>query len=250
MRLGIISDIHEDITNLRKTLAGLNETGVDEVVCLGDIVGFNVEFFSQWQDRDAVACINLVKNSCIRVIPGNHDFFAIRKVPVYRGGFEYAPNWYGLDYHTRKHMGNGKIWLYEETELSARLDAPCRAYLDSLPETDSLHTDNLKLLFTHYIYPNVTGSETGFTENRENFRDHLRWMNAKGFHMSFSGHGHIEGVLIANEAGYTEYGFHQTVKISNGSAIVVPAIVRGRRAPGFVTFNTESLEIMAHPLPD
>ena len=250
MRLGIISDIHEDITSLRRALAGLKEFGVDEIVCLGDIVGYNVEFFRHWQDREATGCINLVKKSCIRVIPGNHDLFSIRKTPLFRGGYKYEPNWYDLDYRRRKQMGEGKIWLYEESELAALLDATGRSYLDSLPETESLVTDNHKLLFTHYIYPNVTGSEAGFAEDLPGFRDHLRWMNAKGFDLSFSGHGHIEGLAVADDKSYAEYGFGHTVKISEGTAVVVPAIIRGKKAPGYLTFDTQSLEVTAHRLPD
>lgn len=250
MRIGIISDIHEDIINLQKAISALKGLQVDEVVCLGDTVGCNVESIQRWQDRDATACINLVKNSCTKVIPGNHDLFAIRKIPVYRGGFKVDHNWYDLDYNVRKQKGEGKIWLYEETELSALLDASGRAYLDSLSEMASLEAGNRKLLFTHYIYPNVTGSEAGFVKTREGFQKHLNWMKSNGFHLSFSGHGHVEGLAVATSKGFFEYGYNQHVKISEGTAVVAPAIVRGKKAPGFLTFDTRSGETIAHPLRD
>ena len=248
MQLGIISDIHEDITNLKTALGRLNELRVDEIVCLGDIVGYNVERLPFWQDRDAKACINLVKNSCTKVIPGNHDLFAIRKIPAYRGGFRFTKNWYDLDFYIRKQKGEDKVWLYEETELSALPGAAGKAYLDSLPETESLITKNGKLLFTHYIYPDVTGSEAGFAENREAFQEHLMWMKSKGFDLSFSGHGHIEGLAVADGKSYHEYDFNQVVKISMGSAVVCPAIARGKKTPGFIIFDTRSLKATAHPV--
>ncbi len=40
MLLGVISDIHEDIIALEKALTFLEKRNCDQIICLGDIVGY------------------------------------------------------------------------------------------------------------------------------------------------------------------------------------------------------------------
>lgn len=248
MLLGFISDIHEDTVNLEKALHLLKTLDTPEIVCLGDIVGYNVQWFNAWKKRDANACVNLIKNNCIRVIPGNHDLFALRKLPEYRGGFRYAQNWYNLDFSERQNLGSGKVWLYEDLELSALLNRSTRTYLDSLPEINYLSINGLNLCFTHYIYPNITGSGEGFVENHEDITGHLKWMNRQGFDIGFCGHGHVEGLAVGSNTTFRNYGFDQRVKISPGSVVIAPPVVRGHRKTGVLTFDTETMIVTAHQL--
>jgi predicted phosphodiesterase len=248
MILGFISDIHEDIRNLEKAFRLLDALMVDEIICLGDMVGFNVESCNFLHERDASACIDLVKTRCCKVIPGNHDLYALRKIPEHRGGFNYENGWYDLDFKIRKEKGDGKIWLYEETELSALLSDSEKSYLDSLHETENLKTDHLNLLFTHYIYPNITGSSVGFVENAGDCQEHLQFLNSNKFDFSFSGHGHIQGLTIASEEKYQIVNFNQKIKIDPGSAVTGPCISRGSKRNGVMVFNTLSREIEAIPL--
>lgn len=248
MLIGFIGDIHEDTINLQYALNLLKQLKVDEFICLGDIAGYNVQWFDEWKERDANACVNLIKNNCIRVIPGNHDLFALRKLPEYRGGFRYAQNWYNLDFSEREQLGSGKVWLYEDLELSALLNRSNRTYLDSLPEINHIRADDLNLCFTHYIFPNITGSEEGFVENHEDITGHLNWMNQQGFDIGFCGHGHVEGLAAGGKTAFRGYGFDQPVKVSLGSVVIAPPVVRGHRKTGVLTFDTESMTVTAHQI--
>ncbi len=40
-RYGIIADVHSNIESLKSVLAELEKEGVDEILCLGDVVGYN-----------------------------------------------------------------------------------------------------------------------------------------------------------------------------------------------------------------
>ncbi|HNB09529.1 MAG TPA: metallophosphoesterase family protein [bacterium] len=64
MRIAIISDIHGNIEALRQALDIIGELGTDEIVCLGDIVGYG---------PDPEPCVDLIRKHCKTVIMGNHD---------------------------------------------------------------------------------------------------------------------------------------------------------------------------------
>ena len=64
MRYAIISDIHSNLEALEAVLAKISGFNVDEILCLGDIVGYNA---------NPNECIDIVRRSGIRCIMGNHD---------------------------------------------------------------------------------------------------------------------------------------------------------------------------------
>lgn len=68
MRLAIISDIHANLEALTKTLELVDKRKVDQIVCLGDIVGYGA---------DPSECLKLVRDRCQIIIIGNHDLAAV-----------------------------------------------------------------------------------------------------------------------------------------------------------------------------
>lgn len=64
MRYGIISDIHGNIEALTASLASLENENIDEIVCLGDIVGYGA---------NPEECVSKVREICKISILGNHD---------------------------------------------------------------------------------------------------------------------------------------------------------------------------------
>ena len=51
MKSGIISDVHSNLEALTAVLSRLDESGIDRIVCLGDIVGYGA---------DPVECLELI----------------------------------------------------------------------------------------------------------------------------------------------------------------------------------------------
>mgnify|MGYP001298734327 FL=1 len=64
MRIAILSDVHANLEALRATLRRISVQGVDRILCLGDLVGYNA---------DPAACIALLRESGAICIAGNHD---------------------------------------------------------------------------------------------------------------------------------------------------------------------------------
>lgn len=64
MIYAIISDIHSNLEALSAVLERIDSIGVDEVLCLGDIVGYN---------SNPNECIHILKKRGIRSVAGNHD---------------------------------------------------------------------------------------------------------------------------------------------------------------------------------
>ena len=63
MKRALISDIHSNIEGLSAVLADLEEQGVSEIYCLGDIVGYG---------PNPRECIDVVMK-CKVCLLGNHD---------------------------------------------------------------------------------------------------------------------------------------------------------------------------------
>ena len=64
MRLAIISDIHANIQALSKVLDRCEREDVDEIICLGDVVGYG---------GNPNECCELLRERCAVVLMGNHD---------------------------------------------------------------------------------------------------------------------------------------------------------------------------------
>jgi len=64
MRYAIISDVHSNLEALKAVVKVIDSIGVDDIVCLGDVVGYNAE-----PDK----CVSLMMEKGIRCVLGNHD---------------------------------------------------------------------------------------------------------------------------------------------------------------------------------
>jgi predicted phosphodiesterase len=73
VRLGIISDIHSNLPALEAVLAEIDESGVDELWCLGDVVGYGAQ-----PDE----CSKLVSERCALSLVGNHDLAVLGEIEV------------------------------------------------------------------------------------------------------------------------------------------------------------------------
>ncbi len=72
MRCAIIADIHANLAALQAVLEDIAAQGdVDEIWCLGDIVGYG---------PDPAACINLVRKVSKLCVSGNHDLGVLGKL--------------------------------------------------------------------------------------------------------------------------------------------------------------------------
>lgn len=68
MRIAIISDIHSNLEALNRAMTEIEREKVDEIVCLGDIVGYGA---------NPNECVDIIKKTTEFVLLGNHDEAAI-----------------------------------------------------------------------------------------------------------------------------------------------------------------------------
>ncbi|MDA3866400.1 MAG: metallophosphoesterase [Salinivirgaceae bacterium] len=175
MRLALISDIHEDIIQLQLALEKIRKLNCDEIVCLGDISGFSVPHYNYLDSRNARECLRLVRENCSFVIAGNHDLHVARRIPQ-QTSFNYPENWYKLDFHQRAELAMEQVWLYEHEELSALYNHQDVQYLSDLPEYTVRNYNERHILFAHFIYPNLTGSEQVFYFDAKDYVQHQEFM--------------------------------------------------------------------------
>jgi predicted phosphodiesterase len=68
LRAAVLSDIHGNLPALEAVLADIDEVGVDERWCLGDVVGYGAS---------PNECIELARERCEVCLVGNHDLAAL-----------------------------------------------------------------------------------------------------------------------------------------------------------------------------
>ena len=111
----LISDLHSNIEALQAVFARIDELGVKEVNCLGDVIGYGADPFE---------CAELVMQRCNWTIMGNHD--------------------YGLFHELRQfHPIAADALMYSRRKLKPGWFSSRRkqlwAYLESLPERKDDH---------------------------------------------------------------------------------------------------------------
>jgi predicted phosphodiesterase len=245
MKIGIIGDIHEDIVALKAALSLMEQAGCTQIVCLGDIVGFKVNTYHYLDTRNAHECIAMIKANCSATVIGNNDLFQIRKLPFHRGGFGFPEDWYDLDYYQRKALAGNQVFLYEDVQLDALLTRADKAWLESLPDLYAGDYDGLRILFTHFAYPDLHGLRTYFPKRAEEFHEHLGFIEKHGCSLGISGHFHYEGLSRVNEdevrrQDFGIYPFSRSLQYWYG-----PCVARCQFSNGFLVIDTASSTVEA-----
>ena len=157
MRIAIISDIQSNLEALTKAFEIIDTKNVDEIVCLGDIVGYGA---------NPNECVELIKKRVKYVVIGNHDY----AVAV-------DPN--ELLYFSA-HARESDLWT-RDVLTKENLD-----FLKSLPFTISFKD----LLFVHSSPAQPREWEYIFTEVQAKVQ--FPYFKEK---ICFIGHSHLPGVF-------------------------------------------------------
>ncbi|MDR4507507.1 MAG: metallophosphatase family protein [Candidatus Brocadiaceae bacterium] len=113
MLYGVIGDIHSNYEALLAVAEELNRERVDQILCVGDIVGYGA---------DPCKCIELVRELNCVTVAGNHDYAVIEKFPV---------SYFNED------AKNAALWTIQQ------LSKDCVDYLKGLPLIVGLDTITL-----------------------------------------------------------------------------------------------------------
>jgi predicted phosphodiesterase len=156
MKYAIISDIHSNLEALTKALAIIDEKKVDEIICLGDIVGYGA---------NPNQCVELVRSRCSAAVLGNHDAAALNTA---------------LAYDFNAIARRAVFWTSDE------LTAENKSYLSSLPMT--LKKENI--LFVHSS-PDVPEA-WDYIIDPEEASSAIRGFDER---ICFIGHTHVPGIF-------------------------------------------------------
>ncbi len=169
MRRALISDIHANLEGLKAVLEDIGEQQVDQIYCLGDIIGYG---------PNPCECLDLVIENCEITILGNHD----QATMFDPDGFN--PVALGAVYWTRDQL---------EREIS-RSEQGARRW-DFIGELPTHHQEDA-YLFVHGS-PRGEGYFTNEYVFPEDVYDHtkLTALFDQVEQYCFQGHTHIPGVF-------------------------------------------------------
>jgi predicted phosphodiesterase len=248
MRIGLIGDIHEDVVALKQAFRFLEIVRCDQVICLGDIVGYKVNAYNYLDTRNAHECIAMIRSNCQLVVIGNNDLFQIKKVPSYSGGFDFPLHWYELDYFERKRLSQDSVFLYEDVELAALMTKEDAAWLNSLPAFAISSVDGFTIMYSHFCYPDLHGVMAYFPKMPSEFCPHLDFMQDHDCKLGFSGHMHFEGTSVCNGSSINRFDFG-TIRLQDQRQwLFGPCVARGRFDNGITIFDTTAQMVHSIPL--
>lgn len=166
MKRAIISDIHGNLEALTATLDYIRGLRVDQIICLGDIIGYG---------PDPVACLDKVMESCSLTILGNHDQAAL-----------FDPS--GFNPVALRAI----YWTRDQLEIDSPNTEKNNRRWDFLGELPRRH-DEGKYLFVHGS-PRDPTNEYVFPEHIFE-RERMASLMQRFEQYCFQGHTHIPGVF-------------------------------------------------------
>lgn len=208
MKYAFISDVH---SNLEAFLAVLNEIdsrGVDEIVCLGDIVGYNA---------NPNKCIEIINDRGIKCIMGNHDARA--------SGLEEPDDF--------THLAKEAI-LWTRRQLNQKNIS----FLKNLPRTLSFPGD--KILAVH----GSINSTDEYIFSAQDLAENFLRMEEAGIKTCFFGHTHVRIAFGQNGEGINPLYQGEITIEGNKKYLVNPGSVGqprdGDPRAAFLIYNTDA----------
>jgi len=178
MRIATFSDIHSNAPALTNVLRDLNKQDIDEVYCLGDLVGYG---------PCPNTVIEILRNKDIPTIMGNYD-----------EGIGFEKGECGCAYTSPEEIANGQKSVDWTTQATTEKN---KEYLRSLLDKISFEADGYKVLLVHGSPRRI--NEYLFEDRRE---DSLRRIiEPLDIDVMVCGHTHkpyhriIDGVHIIND---------------------------------------------------
>ncbi len=166
VKRAIVSDIHGNLEALKSVLADIEQQNCEQILCLGDIIGYGPE---------PQACIDAVQKFDATIL-GNHDLAALFDPEGFSNTAEQAILW------TRRQIESGDT----EENCLRRLE-----FLAHLPRTRREGS----LLFVHGSVRNPI-NEYVFPEDVHNRRK-MEKLFSLIQRVCFQGHTHVPGVFTA-----------------------------------------------------
>ena len=84
-------------------------------------------------------------------------------------------------------MKDRETWQHE-LDLDPGYSKDDILFLSTLPAFEIFQTPDLSILFSHYVYPNLSGFVKGFYTEEKEFQEHFAFMQERECSLCFTGH--------------------------------------------------------------
>ena len=189
MKRAIISDIHSNLEALKAVLRDIEDQGIAEIYCLGDVVGYG---------PNPIECIDLIRKHVNVCLLGNHDQASLFDPEGFNSSAERAIFW------TREQLENPRISGAED-----RWD-----FLNSLLR---IHREN-DILYVHGS-PRNPLNEYVFQDDIYNERRMERLFSAIPKY-SFQGHTHVPGIFTEDREFYAPDELNMRYTLGDKKAMI------------------------------
>jgi predicted phosphodiesterase len=172
--IAVISDIHSNTEALTAVLDDIAKREVQQIICLGDVIGYGPEPRS---------CLDLVMEKASVTLMGNHDFAVLYEPSKFNVGAEGACFW------TRQQLEEEP----DEARRSARWD-----FLGGLKVKHTIADESYgasELVFVHGS-PRRPINEYIFPDDIYNNPTKVQGIFDRFDHLCFVGHTHVPGVFL------------------------------------------------------
>ena len=190
----IISDVHSNSEALDAVLKDIAEQGADEIICLGDIVGYG---------PDPEHCIDSVGKMCRFSLSGNHDYAVLTQAERFNPLAEEA-----VDYTRRVlkptswSIGHKRTrWRYLE-ERATRILEDDVLYVHGSPRDDR----NEYILESDIVFGNV---------------DKIREIFELTPRLLFVGHSHVPGIIGTDMGFWHPDDSGVSLDLSSGDKFII-----------------------------
>lgn len=215
----IISDIHGNLEAMNVVLADIKRRGINEILCLGDVVGYG---------PNPRECLDLVMDNCKSVLMGNHDFAVFYEPYNFNTGAESASYWTRRCFEQEPDVERrNRRWKFLG-QLPARIKTDGYVALHASPRRP----------INEYIFPDDIYTNPGkFVAMFERVE-----------RLCFVGHTHVPGIFLEGPDFYTPDELDYRFEITDEKAIInVGSVGQPRdRDPrtGYVVVNENSVEFV------
>jgi len=197
--LAIISDIHSNTTALAAVLADIGERNVEQIYCLGDVVGYGPE---------PEACLDMIIEKSSVALMGNHDYAVVYEPNQFNIGAESACFW------TRQRL---------EQENNRQRQNTWWDFLGNLPVKHLIPEGELaggEMVFVHGS-PRRPINEYIFPDDVYNNPSKVQGLFDRFANICFVGHTHVPGVFTDSPDFYSPNELENIYEITPGRKAII-----------------------------
>jgi hypothetical protein len=146
-------------------------------------------------------------------------------------------NLYELSLDVRQDLSGSKIWLYED-EIKDPVSESSNEFLNGIPEKIVINAGDFKILATHFLVPDITGSTKASPSGRKDFSGHLKLLKKHKCLVGLVGHAHLEGFARVSRRDYGMNYYRESPLLNRRQVIVGPPVTRNPGSRGFIILDT------------